>query len=119
MKDRYFKFTDGIYCKVVHCYFGDKVKGAKKARKIFPTAQLTDNYFEDFRGCVISHSNDVFLWMPAKPKSPSDFNTFAHECFHVTSTILDACDVEYHKEDANEVFAYHIGYVTEQILSKL
>lgn len=45
-------------------------------------------------------------------ESDDDINTFAHESFHASVDILEACHIKL-SDDTNEVFAYLIGYFTE------
>lgn len=43
-----------------------------------------------------------------------DINTIAHEAFHITMDLLDACKLTY-SDDSCEAYAYLQGYITECI----
>ena len=49
------------------------------------------------------------------PKTPKDHGVLAHEIFHAASFILWRMGVHLDIEKTDEVYAYLIGYLTEQI----
>lgn len=48
------------------------------------------------------------LLFPAKPKE----ETIAHEAFHAACDLLENINIHYRAYDANEIYAYVIGYIT-------
>ncbi len=56
-----------------------------------------------------------FIWMDKKPESCEDYGILAHEIFHTVCFLMDRIGVKYSNE-ADEAFAYMIGYLTTEIL---
>lgn len=52
------------------------------------------------------------------PLHELSINTVAHECLHVTLRLLDACNVKI-TADNDEVAAYLLGWLTEQVYDVL
>ena len=70
----------------------------------------------DASGCVVFVDTD--FWIVLKRDS-IQHDIIAHECFHATHFILDACGVKFKVSDKHEAFSYFNGYLNKQVYGQL
>lgn len=67
----------------------------------------------------LSTGHQTLIRIKNHPKTDQDYGTLAHEIFHAVSFILWRMRIDLGIEQTDEVYAYTIGYVTQQIYKKL
>jgi len=67
-----------------------------------------------YEGLTLSYPSNPSIYCIILRKSAIDACVIAHECYHLTSKIMRACDVRY---DAGNIepFAYLHGYLVEEL----
>ncbi|MCQ2231432.1 MAG: hypothetical protein MJZ30_06245 [Paludibacteraceae bacterium] len=59
-----------------------------------------------------------FVWMRNTPKTAHDIGFLVHELFHAVCAVMEMVGVE-PSASSEEVYAYTIGFLTEQVLDKM
>lgn len=80
---------------------------------------LSLGYSTDGRTINFSTGHQTVIRLKKHPKTAKDHGVVAHEIFHAVSFILWRMGVNLEIEKTDEVFAYAIGYVTEEIYKKI
>lgn len=68
---------------------------------------------------VLFSNNASLIRIRNLPSTPNDYGTLSHEIFHAVSIILDHLGVKLVIETSCEVYAYCIGYLTENIYKEI
>lgn len=90
-------------------------KFIKKKHKALPD---NINVFDIAHGMIIRYEGfNPILWLPAKPRTPSELATMSHEIFHLVYTVLSYVGITL-SESSEEVFCYLIGHLTKQVIEK-
>lgn len=56
----------------------------------------------------------MILWLKKFPTTPEDFDYLSHEIFHTADLILRGLGAKL-SDDSDEIWAYHIGWITRNI----
>ena len=75
------------------------------------------NYNDDctgYEGLTLSYPSNPSIYCMIFREKTIDAGVIAHECFHLTSKIMKACDVKYDIGNI-EPYAYLHGYLVEKL----
>lgn len=78
---------------------------------------LKAGYNEDcvgYEGLTLSYPSNPSIYCVIFRKKTIDALVIAHECFHLTSKIMKACDIKY-DVDNTEPYAYLHGYLVNEL----
>lgn len=67
--------------------------------------------------CALSQPYCPIIWIPSKPRTPREFATLAHECFHAVGHVTRWAAIE-HCEETEEVFCHALGHLVNGILEQ-
>jgi len=112
MKPRVVQVLNTEY-KVVACWGSDKV--LRQTLKDYHHNQSEEN----LERCEYSHGMCYWtegchpvIWLPRKPKTPSEIGTLAHEATHAVEFIFRFIS----EEHRGEVYAHSIGAVVREVM---
>lgn len=72
------------------------------------------------KGFAILFSNGILLLrMKHFPITPYDFGALQHEIFHISTFLLGSKSLEFKEGVTDEVFAYLIQWITEEIYKRI
>ena len=88
----------------VHVEFASDIQAATKK---YPATSCIDNL--EYTEALTVHSNEDCSFIFLKPNASA--GTIAHESYHAIKRMFDIMDVK----KQNEVVAYHLGYLVDEI----
>lgn len=106
----------GMFDYSVRVVIGPAPKAIKWVRWYYddPDAEFPEtargSYFRREGHCGI-------VWIPARPKTPVEYGTLAHEVVHAVSAMFEWATMD-HKPDSEETFAHAVGFLVRAILSR-
>lgn len=85
--------------------------------------KLGDSYINeshlDCLGKVFDrHGYCPIVWLPKKPKSPSEVGTLYHELFHIVCCIMRWANIPL-SSDSEEAYCHLIKHITRQFFEKI
>jgi len=78
---------------------------------------LEAGYKQDCSGCegiTLGYPSNPSIYCLILRNSTLDEGVIAHECFHLTSKVMEACDIKYDPDNI-EPFNYLLEYIVNQI----
>lgn len=70
------------------------------------------------RACMFS-TNQSVLRLRKLPESSYEYGVMAHEIFHIATFVMDRIGMKLVIMESDEAYAYLVGYITEQIYSRI
>ena len=65
--------------------------------------------------CYYSEGYAPIIWLPAYPRTPRQYGTLAHECFHAVMHLTRWANLKVN-EDSEEVIAHAVSYIITSVL---
>lgn len=117
-------WKDEIYFADLTLLKGDWGKALRWMDRTFDGVKESDVGGESGAKCILienRHSCNVIFWFPARftLRSARDCATIAHETLHAAERVLGDRHLNTRSESGEEAYAYYIGWLYEQIYTRL
>lgn len=109
-------FDNDVTCLVGP--FKEAVKFVSKAYNMCPTDVYEDVDHPPLGIHFHTDYHESIIWIPRKPKNPTEISTFAHECLHASLRMMRWAGIKV-TYDTEECVTHVMGFLIKTFLRKM